>query len=56
MDKYILKNLTTQQIRFIIASLYNSSIKGGEARNFIVLVEDIEQQLFKIENPPPSKY
>ena len=53
MEKHTLKNLNTGEIKVIIASLYNLTIKGSEARSFISLVDNIEKQLDKIESVPP---
>lgn len=54
MEKYTLRNLTFNEIKFILNSLYGVTIKGTEARSYVSLINNIEKQASKIENPPSS--
>jgi hypothetical protein len=48
MEKHTLKNLTLNEIKFILNALYGVTIKGTEARNFVAMVTNIEKQADKI--------
>lgn len=54
MGKYTLKNLTLNEIKFVLNALYGVTIKGTEARSYIALLDNLEKQVTKIETTPPN--
>jgi|TARA_R110000822_G_C14939050_1_gene453494 hypothetical protein len=54
MEKYTLKNLTLNEIKFILNALYGVTIKGTEARSYVTMLDNIEKQADKITSSPES--
>jgi len=54
MEKHTLKNLTINEIKFILTALYGVTVKGTEARSYVALLDNLEKQADKIISPPPS--
>jgi len=54
MEKYTLRNLTFNEIKFILNSLYGVTIKGTEARSYVALLDNLEKQADKIASTPPK--
>jgi len=52
MEKYTLKNLTINEIKFILTALYGVTVKGTEARSYVALLDNLEKQADKIVSPP----
>jgi hypothetical protein len=48
MEKHTLKNLTLNEIKFILNALYGVTIKGTEARSYVSMLTNIEKQADKI--------
>ena len=48
MEKHTLKNLTLNEIKFILNALYGVTIKGTEARSYVSMLNNIEKQADKI--------
>jgi len=53
-EKYTLKNLTLNEIKFILTALYGVTIKGTEARSYVALLGNLEKQADKIISSPPK--
>ena len=54
MEKHTLKNLTINELKFILTALYSVTVKGTEARSYVSILDNIEKQVDKIISTPPT--